>query len=266
MAVIRQRETRQLKNRTSNTHGTKEALVWPSGLSQFTRHKLYRQGKRDARKGLVYINKYGEITSPYCEALIQSANRRIEMVWAQCNDESFEADVNLKKINIKIKTIDKQLADATIRRDEDLEVVRNRHYDGDDQVSEHLAQRRQANREKPVQDRFARETNALNSEMDAIQGRAIPYRYATTRAKEHARSNEQLVRIDYLWRLSEYAYGASNYIKVTPEMINDTALTNTPRENYEKVFNKKIAEEENVTTSCNISETQNNNLVVRTNG
>ena len=237
MAVIKQRQKIAGNGkRVSDGQGLRRSLAWPAGLSVRDRLKLYRLGKKDARHGIVYINEYGEITSPYCESLVQAANKRIEIEWIECNKKSFETISRLRQIEIRSESIDKLLVEATVRRDEDLETVRSLHYDGDDHVSVHLAKRRQQNREYPVVKRFEQTSSALNSELESIEAQIIPCRYAMSQAEEHARSHEQLVRADYLWRLSVYAYGASNYIKVTPDMINDSALTNAPRENHERIF------------------------------
>ena len=237
MAVIKQRQ----KVAGSDKHvidgrGFRQTLAWPAGLSSRDRISLFRRGKKDARRGLVYINEYGEITSAYCESLVQLANERIELEWMNCNKKSFDAITKMRQIEVRIKTIDKQLVDATARRDESLEIIRNHHYDGDDHVSEHLTMRRQQNREKPAIQRFEQTSRTLNSELESIEAQIIPCRYAVSQAKEEARCAEQLVRADYLWRLSVYAYGASNYIKITPDMINDSALTKAPRENHERIF------------------------------
>lgn len=237
MAVIRQRsKVVGAQNPVLDSEGLVHALAWPAGLSERERLSLFRRGKKDARHGLVGINEYGEIASPYCEALVQAANKRIEYEWINCNDTSFEARSHIEQAELKIEDINKRLQEATLRRDEALDVVKSRHFDGDDVVSEHLSQRRQQNREKPILDRFEKENRLLNDELKSVELEIIPYRYAITKAEETARSREQLVRADYLWRLSVYAYGASNYIKVTPDMINDSALSAEPREKHEKIF------------------------------
>ncbi|MDO5426682.1 MAG: hypothetical protein Q4F54_02785 [Coriobacteriia bacterium] len=37
--------------------------------------------------------------------------------------------------------------------------------------------------------------------------------------------------------MSVYAYGASNYIKVTPDLVNMNYLTNEPKQIHDKLFN-----------------------------
>lgn len=216
--------------------GFMQSLAWPSGLSKKDRMTLFRQGKRDARHGLVGINEYGEIVSPYCEGLVQSANRRIAVEWMNCDKYSLSAKACIDQIELKVEELNRQLKEATVRRDEALDVIARRRYGGDEAVSEHLALRRRLNREKPVLEAFERESQAINAELLEVETEAIPHRYVLSQAEEAAMSHEQLVRTDYLWRLSVYAYGASNYIKITPDMINDSALSGEPRERHEAVF------------------------------
>lgn len=237
MAVVRQRNrVAGVQDSVLDAGGLSHVLAWPAGLSAKERLSLFRRGKKDARKGLVYINEYGELTSPFCETLVQNANRRIELEWTRCNERSFDAQTRIDQAKLMIDEINEKLKEETILRDEALDEIRGHHFVGDDAVSEHLSQRRQQNREKPIINRFEREKSRLNDELLAAESGIIPFRYVLKKAEESARSREQLVRADYLWRLSVYAYGASNYVKVTPNMINDSALSGEPRRNHERIF------------------------------
>ncbi len=246
MAVVRQRsKVEGVQNSVIDLEGLKVSLAWPSGLSEKERVMLFRRGKKDARHRLVSVNEYGEIVSPYCETLVQSANQRIELEWINCNEESFEARAYIEQVECKTEALNEKLRDAALRRDEALDFVRGRHYDGDDYVSEHLSNRRQQNREKPILEKYENESAAINAELSSVRLEAIPYHYTLRKAEETARSREQLVRADYLWRLSVYAYGASNYIKITPDMINDSALSSAPSEEHERIFGSHAREDTN---------------------
>ena len=237
MAVIKQRsKVASIQDPIFDWDGFNASLTWPAGLSEKERLSLFRRGKKDARHGLVGINEYGAIASPFCETLVQAANQRIELEWMNCINRSFEAQVYLRQIETQIESLNQRLEEATIRKDEALDAIRKRHFDGDDVVSDHLSTRRQQRREKPILDRFDQESKAINDALNSAEYDTIPYRYLLSRAEESARSREQLVRADYLWKLSVYAYGASNYLKITPDMVNDSALTDEPREKFEKLF------------------------------
>ncbi len=243
MAIVKKREKLSgSEDYVIDRAGVSQAMSWPTGLSIFERISLYRKGKHDARHGLVSIDEYGEIYSPYCESLTQFANQRIELEWAECNKNSFDALECIKRSNIRIDELNRELKEARTQRDEALSFLRARKYDGDAVVSEHLSARRQQNREKPFLDLYEQKSESLESQLAAAESESVPYRYALQKACELASSREQLVRADFLWRLSAYAYGASSYLKINADMISDSSLSDRPRAEHKKLFGAYISE------------------------
>lgn len=232
------------KEQTSNNvpyvkdgSGLAKALKWPVGLSIKERLKLYNLGKKDARSHKAKINEYNELSSVFCESLVQSTNQKIELEWQQCNEACFKATSKMDEINLKKKKLNEQIHNLMFKRDNALDTLRNNHYDGDDVVSEHLAQRRQRQREKRIIDEYEMKISSLKTEIEELELETIPFQNIFNETEEIARSNEQLARTDYLWRMSVYAYGASNYIKVTPDLVNMNYLTNEPKQIHDKLFN-----------------------------
>lgn len=230
-------ETRQERDRRlSDWDSFIESLSWPAGLSVKERRNLYKHGCEDGKHKRVSINEYGEISSPFCEELVQEANQSIVLEWKKCADRSVDAQVEIDRAKVVIADVRRKIADATVRKDEELQALRNWQRSGDAAVSEHLAQRRQYRREKPIIDRFDALSRSLNAQMDEAQTSLFEAEHALDQVKDDACSREMYIRARFLRRLSVYAHGAATQVKITPDMINNSALTDEPREQYMRRF------------------------------
>ncbi|MDO5426683.1 MAG: hypothetical protein Q4F54_02790 [Coriobacteriia bacterium] len=104
----------------------------------------------------------------------------------------------MDEINLKKKKLNEQIHNLMFKRDNALDTLRNNHYDGDDVVSEHLAQRRQRQREKRIIDEYEMKISSLKTEIEELELETIPFQNIFNETEEIARSNEQLARTDYL--------------------------------------------------------------------
>lgn len=237
MAVINQKNKEKQQDRyIADQEGFVQSLKWPSGLSLRERISLYKYGKKDGYKQIAGEDKYHELTSPFCEMLIYSANCRIEQEWKECDESLFQIAKNYKIVKEKIKKFNQQIQEAHEHRDRALASLKQIHYDGDDVVSEHLANRRKQVRKNRVIEAYDNEVSSINEQIELLESERIPFILSFTQIEKNARSNERIFRAHFLWRLSVYAYGASNYIKITPDMINDNQLTSEPRKMHDKIF------------------------------
>ena len=216
------------------------ALPWPKGISVKERTRIFRKGKNDARHGLVQINEFNEFISPFFEELVHQANQRIALTWMECEEKASQLCISIETVRQSVANVDRKLRDLGLEEREAVDRVENMHYDGDDAVSAHMAERRRFHRIRPIQERYEREREALLNERFRIAQEAISYQYELRQAREVAQSHEQLIRADYLWRLSIYAYGASAYVRITPDMVNDAALSQEPHERYERTYGAMI--------------------------
>lgn len=226
------------RERTDDWQGFVTALSMPAGVSAKDRRELYRRGRTDAQHGRVAVNEFEELSSPFCEQLVQSANQRIMLEWHKCNKRSYAALLGVNRADMTIDDINRRMVEATTAKDEGLDAVHAQSHSGDAIVSEYLKNRRTRHREKPVLDRFNATMAALESEKHDELAKRIAYAHDISRFEEEATSREMFVRTDYLWRLSVYAYGAASYMKISPDMINDSALSDGPREEHERLFDK----------------------------
>lgn len=260
MAVIYEKENdNSAEPFVKDSVGFFRALSWPVGLSLRERVKLYRRGKKDGHDKKAIRNEYDELSSVYCEPLVQSANEKIELEWQKCNEACFEARAQVGRIDALQKRIKELRKTILIERDKALDDLNNIQYDGDKVVSEHLAKRRQQQRENRIISFYDTKITALNEQLDNLEIESIPYNNTFEQTEEIAISNEQVIKANYLWRLSVYAYGASNYIKITPDMINANFISDEPRKRHFKMFKRTDPVFKN-SQSSNSAETQNSEL------
>lgn len=199
------------------------------------RMKIWLRGQKDARKGKIHI-KDNNLDSVWCLALASEANSRILEEWSLRDDQAFR----LKAF------IDQSLKKLEYLRDEHTQLLADRHRDetmmhqlneaADRDVTEHMSQRRRVARQRNLNIRYDERARALRAEIAKTELDMIPRLEDYRNAKQVALSNEAAIRHEYLARLAIYAYSVSDYYRLPEDIINDSALDDTPRAQHEELF------------------------------
>ena len=215
-------------------------LFFPRTLSVPSRIILWMRGYLDARRGLVQLSQSANcVTSPYCKALVETANSRLNIEWSECNGAMFE--------------LRPQLLEAIGRRDELKRRVRllpakrnmritqaKEPYPGDAEMSEHARNRRILRRVILAEKGLEQEEAAMRAELNEAVAQADLLLAQYQECRDMAQVHERAVRIDYLARLSVYARGASRRLNIGMGYVNDNALSVSPLEGNDALFSQYI--------------------------
>ena len=214
----------------------RRTLCSPPQLTTKERRELLRQGRGDAKRRLTYVSEEGELVSPFNEMMIQEANSQIAAVWLKCDGIMFDLRVFLEHERTRRETLYGRLTELYGERDAVLSAIRNATFDGDAGASDYLVSKRKAKRERDARARFDEEEATLRK---SIRGIAVSMAAAAEDyrdAEDIGTTHEGIVRQEYLRKLSIYLYGASRYVRVAPEMVNDGSLSNGPRRRHDERF------------------------------
>lgn len=200
------------------------------------RSRLLRQGRADAKSGVAYVDEGDGLRAPFLETLAQDANADITASWNECNGLMFRIRSSMEEARARRTVCLRNLEELFGQREQKLASVRGMRRDGDESVSDYLANKRMQRREELARDAFDKQEDALRAEIRRIEVNVVSDLERYRDAADIGMIHEEIIRREYLRRLAIYVHGASRYIKVTPEMVNDAALSDEARLRHIREF------------------------------
>ncbi|MCI8425197.1 MAG: hypothetical protein HFJ72_05995 [Adlercreutzia sp.] len=213
----------------------RQKLFFPRSLNAPTRLGLWLRGFADARAGKVSVSAAGCITSPYCKTLVEVADLRIHAEWQETNGLMFELRPPLEKAIRHRDELLRRLAELPKMKATKIATAQI-DYPADAAVSENMAERRRRRRLALIDVEFSEREKQLREELNGARSEVAEILASYQDVLDVSKTHERLVRIDYLARLSCYARGASRRVDLSPQLINDAAVTTLPHDESEQFF------------------------------
>lgn len=213
----------------------RQKLFFPRSLNAATRTALWLRGYTDARAGKITVSAAGCITSPYCKTLVETADLRIHAEWQETNGLMFELRPPLEAALRQRDELLRRLAELPEQKATKVATAQI-DYPADAYVSESTAERRRRRRLALIDVEFSEREKQLREELNSARVEVAEILASYQDVLDVAKTHERLVRIDYLARLSCYARGASRRVGLSPDLVNDAAVTTLPSSENEQFF------------------------------
>lgn len=219
----------------SSNNDHRYELLFPRTLSFFTRVRLWLHGYFDALTGKVQISRKGYVTSPFCRALADDAEYRLNAEWQACTGAMFEIRPRLVDALLQQEEVRLRQSHLVEQRRILLEQAAITH-EGDEEVSEHLQERRVNRRKSLVESHCAYNEVLLKGMETEAANKVEQVLNEFQDCRDIADTHDRIVRVDYVARLSAYARGASKRLNIGVGFINDAALSKAPKDENNKLF------------------------------
>lgn len=200
------------------------------------RYKLKKQGKKDARRGVIRFSEKGEVISPFTTELTQIANKKLETIWNNCTYDLSDIRAFLDSKQERFDSLIIELPKLKIKQNEIIFSIKEEKRLCDENMDETTVENRKrkriADQTENINDLIANDTEEINQIIKDCK-QAIT---DMEKREEIADTHEETVKHDLKEDISIYMQGTWKTVDTERFDVIPPETTTKPRERHFNLF------------------------------
>lgn len=151
-----------------NWYDAKTRYYIKRNKSKFYEHKLKKQGKKDAKRGIVRFTEDGTVKSPFCNQLVETANKKIISIWEDCDFDLTDVKAFLDYMQEKFDKLIQEIPTLEKRKEQIIKNLELEDNEADTDMSEVVVNSRKNRRISSATDEVNNKLLYCEQELDTI--------------------------------------------------------------------------------------------------